>query len=83
MTEKEKLEKFEQVNKCETFEELAEVILSFGDTIQGRNKVFFTKHMASMCRMFDTLPTPNYLTREFGIRQQALYIQYYEKKERE
>jgi len=73
------LEKYNIVNKCETFEELALVIESFADKsghIQGRTKMFDAKDMANNCRNF-SMGYPNILTREFGIRQQAMYISYY------
>jgi len=73
------LEKYKAVNKCETFEELANVIESFADedgTIQGRVNKFDATKMAKLCRDYPNYPR-NVLTREFGIRQQAMYIQYY------
>ena len=75
------LEKFQKVNKCETVEELANVVLSFADEhemIQGRKRLFDANKMAFAVRLVvsgDVIP--NALTREFGIRQQALYIKYY------
>ena len=75
------LEKYEKVNKCETFEELAKTIESFADNlgyIQGRSRKFNAKKMANYCRNFSWF-APNLLTREFGIRQQAMYISYYTK----
>lgn len=74
-----KLEKYEAVNKCETLQELANVIESFADLdgyIQGRQKRFSAKSMAFNCRNYNQYQ-PNVLTREFGIRQQALYILFY------
>lgn len=73
------LEKYEAVNKAETFEELAQVIESFADEdgkIKGRTRSFDAKKMADACRIYSDLPR-NILTREFGIRQQAMYIDYY------
>lgn len=73
------LEKYQAVNACETFEELASVIESFADEdgmIQGRTRKFSAERMAWNCRNF-TIAQPNVLTREFGIRQQAMYISYY------
>lgn len=73
------LEKYEAVNKAETLSELAEVILSFADEnglIQGRSRKFRAKEMAMLCIDFKRNP-PNVLTREFGIRQQAMYLLYY------
>ena len=74
-----KLQKFEIVNACETLEELADVIESFADEegfIKGRTRSFNAKTMANACRLYAQLPK-NCLTREFGIRQQAMYILYY------
>jgi len=78
-----RLERYEKVNACETFEQLADVILSFCDAdgnILGRRYQFDGKRMAENCRNFKELPRPNPLTREFGIRQQAMYIDYYTNK---
>ena len=46
-------------------------------SIQGRTKLFSAKKMAMFCRDFK-YQLPNSLTREFGIRQQAMYIIYYD-----
>lgn len=73
------LEKYQKVNACETREELAQVIESFADEngfIQGREKKFNAGVMASICRRY-TLAEHNMLTREFGIRQQAMCIIFY------
>ena len=73
------LEKYQKVNSCETLEALAKVIESFADErgmIWGRDKLFNAGVMASICRRY-TLAEHNMLTREFGIRQQAMYIIHY------
>ena len=73
------LEKYEKVNKCETFEDLAEAVKSFADEegmIQGRTRKFRAKKMAHAVLAFGII-SPNSLTREFGIRQQAFYINHY------
>jgi len=75
---------YEAVNKCETYEELAEAIRKIGvhGMIQGRIRTFESEKMALMCENFETFMEngiPNVLTREFGIRQQAMYIYYSEK----
>jgi len=73
------LDKYEQVNKCETLEELALVIETFADEdgmIQGRERKFNSNNMASACRVFQFQPVET-LTREFGIRQQGMYIRHY------
>lgn len=73
-------QKYDAVNKCETLEQLAAVIESFVDQngmIQGRTKMFNGNKMADKCRHFNVVSYPNVLIREFGIRQQAMYINYY------
>lgn len=70
---------YDKVNQCETFEQLALIIESLADEegyIQGRTRKFNAKKMAQYCRNFN-IGYPNILTREFGIRQQAMYIHYY------
>jgi len=74
-------EKYDAVNQCETAQELAEVILSFADVdgmISGRRRVFDAKRMADNAIGYITgknmFIEQNALTREFGIRQQAMYI---------
>lgn len=78
------LEKYELVNKCETAEELSAVILKFTDPetrlILGRSRFFNGDVMAEAAfKVINENLSPNLLTREFGIRQQALYIKYYNK----
>jgi hypothetical protein len=72
------LSKWELVNKCDTSEELAQIILNFADSngnIQGRSRVFNAKEMS---RNVELVIKHDYrstlLTREFGIRQQAVYL---------
>lgn len=72
-------QKYDAVNKCETLNELAAVIRSFADEdgkIQGRTRKFNANEMAYAAKHFYKY-SPNVLTREFGIRQQAIYIVYY------
>lgn len=77
------LEKYEAVNACETLGSLAQVILSFADEdgmIQGRTKKFNAELMAHSAKNYNVLVRThqaNVLTREFGIRQQAMYITHY------
>lgn len=75
------LEKFQLINSCETPVTLAEAIIKLADPetgrIQGRAKDFNAQRM-SICVgpvIYEGAPA-NLLTREFGIRQQALYIRY-------
>lgn len=75
------LEKFQLVNSCETENELKKAILKLADEngmIQGRKRSFSAYEMADSVQYVinDNYPA-NALTREFGIRQQALYIAYY------
>ena len=69
------------MNQCEDAEELSEAILAASEDgiIQGRKRPFDANKMAGYVApvIAGSLPA-NVLTREFGIRQQALYIKYYE-----
>jgi hypothetical protein len=75
------LEKYEAVNQCEFVKELQDLIISFADKsgqIHGRNKIFNAQEMANKVPMVvDGIIPANVLTREYGIRQQALYLAYY------
>jgi hypothetical protein len=79
----EQLEKFQLINSCETAEDLIAAIKQIADPetgmVQGRAREFKSAKMASYVTgiINGNLP-PELLTREFGIRQQALYIRYYE-----
>lgn len=77
------LEKFQRVNSCETIQELCKIILDFADEkgdIQGRTRKFSATKMSDWCYGYirGTHNQPRYITREFGIRQQAMYIKYSE-----
>lgn len=72
-------EKYDLVNQSQTLNELAYIIESFADSdgfIQGRTRKFDAKKMADCCRNYN-LEIHNSLTREFGIRQQAMCIIFY------
>ena len=74
------LECYELVNKCETYEELGAAIRSIADDngmIQGKVQQFDAGKMANFAEEFVS-GRANCLTRAFGIRQQALYIYFYE-----
>jgi hypothetical protein len=74
------LEKYERVNQAESLKELANIIRSFADEdgkIQGRRRMFDAELMAKACEVFSPL-SHDTLTREFGIRQQAMMIYFYE-----
>lgn len=83
MDKEKELEFYNKVNLCKTHEELAEVIESLADKngmIQGRTSKFISENMANFCRNFNAIYKSgqiNLLTRNFGIRQQALMIHYY------
>jgi hypothetical protein len=75
------LEKFQAVNSCETAEELTNAIRKIANPetgkIQGRNREFDSQRMAGYVTFVVNEGAPaNLLTREFGIRQQALYLRY-------
>lgn len=76
-----RLEIYDRVNSAETLNQLAEVIRSLADEqglIQGRTRKFPAEQMARACELYSTgIVSYNTLTREFGIRQQAMYIDYY------
>lgn len=78
------LEKYDLVNKCETRQALKDAIMAFAEedgSIKGRTRSFNAAQMASnVDAVVDGDIIPNALTREFGIRQQALYLQWYGKK---
>jgi hypothetical protein len=75
------LEKYELVNRCETPSELYESIIKLTDPdtgfIHGRTRYFEGKKMAENMLLVLHGAQPNLLTREYGIRQQALYLKYY------
>lgn len=69
-------EKYDAVNQTESLEQLSKVVLSLGNAIgmiEGRNSLHSASRMAADCAKFHNR-TPNTLTREFGIRQQALML---------
>ena len=72
------LEKYDAVNKSKSLKDLANVIRSFGvdGKIKGRTKTFDSEIMAHTCENYD-LTDANHLTREFGIRQQAMMLLFY------
>jgi len=79
-----RLQIYDRVNQCETLEELSQVILELADEngeIRGRERSFDAAKMAERCLNFRNY-IPNVLTRQFGIRQQAMYIIYYDNGEK-
>jgi len=76
------LQKYLLVNSSETLEDLAETIMniSTNDIIEGRTRNFSAEDMAAHCQNFRP-QTPEFLTRNYGIRQQAMMINHYMKLE--
>jgi len=78
-------QKYDLINSQESLKGLAAAIRSFADengVIQGRNRGFDAEKMALLCEQYAERYATGYanvLTREFGIRQQAMYILYYTK----
>jgi hypothetical protein len=74
------LEKYQVVNSTRTLKQLADVIRSFSvdGIIQGRERTFDSEKMATKCESYD-LQIHNTLTREFGIRQQAMMLLFYDR----
>jgi hypothetical protein len=75
------LQKYQMVNQCETQEDIINCISAFADEngeIQGRIRNFNAAKMCGMTKLyFNNQIEPNVLTREYGLRQQAMYIKYY------
>ena len=77
-TPEQELNFYKKVNQTKDLEQLSEVMREIADEngmIQGREKCFSVEKMIIGLNMFmkDEMP-PNVLTREFGIRQQAIYL---------
>ena len=77
------LEKWQLVNQCETQSQLAFSINKFADPegmIQGRQRKFDAAKMIIGLQFFmDSEAPANVLTREYGIRQQAIYLKTFNK----
>jgi hypothetical protein len=75
------IQKWQAVNQCGTSIELGALILQFADKkgkIKGRTRKFDALEMALGLSMFmENKMYPEILTREFGIRQQAIYLKQY------
>lgn len=75
------------IQTCETLQELASSIIYLGNCnlqnpgmIQGREKSFSSVIMAKACLALNEHKEFRYLTRNYGIRQQAIYILFSENK---
>ena len=77
------LEKYEVVNKCETFEDFEKVLKSFGDEqgkIKGRSRTFDVNKMleGAYGYYYDKMwGSPSTVTRKYGLRQQLMYLKHY------
>ena len=76
------LEKYRLVNSCENLEALELVIMSFADEegmIEGRTKRFNARNMIMGLKEYISGEFPaRVITRNWGLRQQAMYLKYYE-----
>ena len=76
------LEKYQLVNRCQTIEALENAIMAIGSEnngmIYGRTRIFPAKIMSSyVCGVVSLALPANLLTRNYGIRQQALYLSFF------
>ena len=75
------LEKYQRINNCESGTELSEAVLMLADDnglVQGRDKQWDATRMSKrVLEVIEGTADARTLTREYGIRQQALYIIYY------
>lgn len=72
--------KYMRVNGAETPEDLYDCIkrIAVNNEITGRNRIFNAERMITSTRnFFENNGSPNYITRNYGLRQQAIYIKYY------
>lgn len=78
-TQTSEINPYEIVLTSDTPDQLADAILKIAvdGKIKGRNREFDAEKMASYVEgvVYGTIPA-NALTRNFGIRQQALYLRY-------
>jgi len=79
------LAKWEKVNQTETIYQFYNVLieLSEGGIIQGRTRSFSVNTMISQAKDYydDTNNSinPRGVTREYGLRQQLMYLKFYKK----
>ena len=83
MTSDQKLMCYEKVSVCETFDELKEALtfiasLNNENVIVGRNKTYTLDKILFNLEMIRKSAFPyNVVTREYGIRQQVIYLKTY------
>lgn len=68
--------KWQTINACKSLEQLGIAIIHISgpsQIIQGTSKEFDAIKMATYAANFNDYPD-NYLTRNYGIRQQAIYL---------
>ena len=74
------LEKYKLINKAETIEELKEAIgaISEKGMIKGRRKFYMADEMIAIVDfIYNDNYSLNFLTRNYGIRQQMFYLIHY------
>lgn len=79
------LEKYEAVNSSNSIEELQEAIRLIGENSSEKGSIMGRKHsfkVEQQCTGVELIvkegARANICTRSYGIRQQALYLKYYE-----
>jgi len=86
MTPEEKLSCYEKVSNCETFDELIDALayiasLNEEGRIIGRNKDYsLQKILFNLSMIRVDAASYNVVTREYGIRQQVIYLKTYGEK---
>lgn len=82
----EPLEIYQRVNQCETYQELQNIISLLGalnpdDSIMGTSRHFNATTMVENVELvYHRQKHPNAITRNYGLRQQLLYIMFYSSK---
>lgn len=79
-------EKWKRVNSAETIEDLKQAILDIAENgiIVGKTRDWdANKQVKAAQLIWDRASIPNTLTRSYGIRQQMLYLLYYNAIENE
>lgn len=82
-TNMKEIEKYEMINSAESIDELQTAIIAIADEngmIKGRSRFWDAKKQAeNVPNVVKKYGVANLLTRSYGIRQQALYLKFYNK----
>ncbi len=79
------LSKWEKVNQSETIDQFYDVLLELSENgiIQGRTRSFSVNTMISQAKQYYDDPhnsiNPRGVTREYGLRQQLMYLKFYKR----